>query len=99
MAGVLQRRVLSSTGTVFYQVHSKVGTITVICMWSGAEVSGAQRRSGRAKHGREKCMMGCRCSTGTGGIDRGGGTFALIKYLVFGGRGVKLRSLRAEVVN
>lgn len=78
MARVLHWRVLSLTGMVFYLVQSKVGTITVICMWSDGPPCGVElrwvvlstdqpamtKRGSKAKHGLEKCMMGCRCSTG-----------------------------------
>ncbi len=43
-------------------------------IWSGAEVSGALHWSAchdkeKARHGLEKCMMGCQCSTGIEDID------------------------------
>lgn len=64
-------------------VQSKVGTITVICVCSDGPPCGVElrwvllstdqpamtKRGSKARHGFEECMMGCRCSTGTGGID------------------------------
>lgn len=61
-------------------VHSKVGTITVICMWSDGPPCGVELRrvvlttdrpamTKEAGKAEEKSMMGCRCSTGTSGID------------------------------
>lgn len=44
MARVLHWRVLSLTGIVFYLVQSKVGTITVICVWSDGPPCGVELR-------------------------------------------------------
>lgn len=83
MVTVLQWRVLSLTAMVFYQVQSKVATITVICVWSdgppcevglrwvvlSTDQPAMTKRGGKARHALEKCMMGCQYLTGAGGID------------------------------